>query len=177
MGAAAVAHDSTVSALTEREQRVQATFTVARASIRAAQATQTALACADVSTALDRLHERSGGVVGSVYGAAQAEVSRMQDAADGATRKVSASGAALRAEIAARPIGDLHAEVPDITSNEVQAVESVIGEAKASAMGAVLDAEREADVKLHTGARENGAAFTSSAATVVEQVSARLPET
>lgn len=101
----------------------------------------------------------------------------MQDAADSAARNISASGGALRTEIAARPIDDLHAEIPEIEPSEVQAVESVIDEAKSSAMGAVLDSEREADVKLRSGARENGAAFTSSVESIVEQVSSKLPET
>lgn len=176
MSAAAVTHASTVGALTEREQRVQATFAGARATVRGAQATQVALARVDVATALDRLHGGTGGVMVQVHDAAQAEAMRMQTAADNAARNVAASSAALRADIVAGPIGDLRTQVPDIEPDEARAVETAIGEAKASAATAVLDANRDGAEKLHTTAVENGATFTSSAASITDQVSAKLPE-
>jgi hypothetical protein len=174
--AAMQAHASTLGALSEREQRARTMFEGARANVRTAQATQLALARADMTAALDQLHGRSGGVVAQIPEAAQAEATRMQTAANNAARNVATSGAALRADITARPIGDLHAQVPDIEPDEARGVEAAIGQAKASASSAVLDADPDASDKLRTTARENGAAFISSATSVVEQVSAKLPQ-
>jgi trimeric autotransporter adhesin len=176
ISAAATAHVSTIGALTEREQRVRAAFAGARANVRATLARQAALARSDAETARERLRVGSGSVVAQIHGAAQLEAQRMRAAADSAGSHVTASGTTLRAEISARPVGDLRSQIPDIEPDETRAVEAAIGEAKANAASLVLDSNRAGAEKLHATAVENGTAFTSNATNIADQTSAKLPE-
>jgi hypothetical protein len=176
MSTATATHISTVAALADREQVVRTLFAGARANARAAQTTQVALTRADVATALRQLRAESGGIVGQVDEGAKAEAMRMQIATDSSALNVAASGDALRAAIATYPIGDLPAQVPDIEPEESRAVETAVHEAKVGAASAVLDSKRGADKKLRATAAENAVVFSGTAASIAEQVNAKLPE-
>ena len=176
VAAATTEHAATLGALTDREQSSRAVFAAARANVATTQITQTVLARADVTGALQRMRGGSDGIVGQIRGGAQREAARMQTAASDAAQSIQTSGNALRSEILGYPIGNLRAIVADLEPEEISEVQSSLGEAKRSAAGAVVSSDSQAAAKLTATATENANAFDSAATSVVDQVNAKLPE-
>lgn len=173
MSAAVTEQAKTLATVTERENRMRATFLLARGTIFVAHGTQVALARNDTEDAIARLRDGTQGLGQRTVVAAHAEGQRGLRETVFALERIRESGESLKTMIdTTQP-----ALPADLDNDEKTEVASDIKAARSGARGGVAKQVKEADDKLREGADGNEDTFVESANDIAKKLADQFPGT